>query len=165
MKVTSDDCKLFLVQHFSQNLSEKEKWKRTAKYMIGQETYRDFTHPHIGEVIVREHPMLVVAVNTNKCLTQTKTTSFARKEYDDFISANLSWACDDFGQELIEGDPATTLCDYLNIQEEDLILCGSEQGKDDDDNQADIYFFEDENTGQNYSIFVYADGSWAYESD
>lgn len=164
MKITSDDCKAFLVKHFKQNQKEQAQWKRTAKYNVGSETYRDFTHISVGEVIVRDTPLLIVGINMQKPAASVNSYD-EDEDNQDYIAAQVSWLYDATGSALVDGDPSSTMCDCEDIDPDSLILCGTEQGEDDDGTKADIYFFEDEDTGRNYSLFVYEDGSWAYESD
>lgn len=56
-KITTEDCKEFLIQHFNQiqiSTTDKE-WKRVSKYKKDGLPYRDFSHPTLGTVVVIEN--------------------------------------------------------------------------------------------------------------
>lgn len=55
-KITTEDCKDFLINHFKKQGLETiaKEWKRASKYKEGELIQRDFSHPTVGIVVVTE---------------------------------------------------------------------------------------------------------------
>lgn len=86
-KITTEDCKEFLIQHFKNNgIETKEKdWKRTSKYKQDDIWIRDFSHPALGVVSLGERSGSLEIVDT-KAQEEKKEVSYFKKFSQEEVS-------------------------------------------------------------------------------
>lgn len=140
-KITTTDCKKFLVNLYP-NTSAKY-WKRITKYKKDDVWYCDFYHPFIGTVTLKGESMI-------EFYQLVEPLSFATRHMDNH------------GAELVDGDPDKTI---LKISGEESITLISIYTEEDDLGRLPRCYSYDSESGRNYTIYCYEDGSYCYSSD
>jgi len=156
-KLTTEDCKKFLVNHYKQRkvITKIEDWKRTRKYKVDSNYHRDFEHLAFGIITLKEkNGELEIVLTEQSISSEVKKPSMA---------SLYKGICDDSGDKLVRGSVEKTLESYLG-KGEDYELISSENN--DDDGYGNIvtgYYYEADY--RDISLFVYKDKSWVITSD
>jgi hypothetical protein len=68
------------------------------------------------------------------------------------------------GEKLRKNSPEETIKYYMGVS---TLICLNSHEKTTDDDGTDVtgYFYVDDDTGRDYGILIYQDGSWVIESD
>lgn len=157
-KITTDDCKKFLITYFqSRNIDTTfNQWKRTRKYKLKNIWYRDFEHPSVGYITLKEiNDKLDVVLNLD--IQSPKSTKRS-------MASLYEGMYDEMGEQLVGGSVVKTIKSLLYDPNSDYELISScINDVDDDDTPVTGYYIESE--GRNYTLLVYADNSWISSSD
>ena len=78
-KITTEDCKDFLIAHFKAQGTETvaKEWKRASKYKQDDLVHRDFSHHQLGIVVEVEHSN-VLSIGTQDDAQASMLLSFIR---------------------------------------------------------------------------------------
>lgn len=82
-KITTDDCKIFIVKTLKEQGIEtvEKEWKRVSKYKEGNLIKRDFTHPSVGVIVVSEDTSGLSIVESSKVKTKTSNNNYIQKDF------------------------------------------------------------------------------------
>ena len=109
-KITTDDCKNFLISHFKKQGTETtaKEWKRTSKYKQDNLVLRDFSHPVIGIIVVTEDNNSL-SINTSNSIKisnseyiQKDFTSEEKKQAKKLLEKYIS--CDEDNENLMKSE-------------------------------------------------------------
>lgn len=88
-KITSDDCKVFLMDFFASKEIEtvKKDWKRVSKYKENDQWYRLFTNSNVGEIILveKDNQLAIHEMKLNLGIQIEEDSSDSTKEYGQLI--------------------------------------------------------------------------------
>lgn len=161
-KLTTDDCKDFLVASYPD--TEKARWKRTRKYKGDcGEVLRDFTHGKTHRITLAETSSGMALTDSHVVLTMAEQ---AQRRDGCFYEAVGDQLIDDDAEETLRhhlGEDVDDECHEEGASFDDLSLEGSGPETDDAGNEVFSYGFHFD--GRDYSLIVYPDGSWGMNSD
>lgn len=88
-KITTDDCKNFLVEYFDNNGHKTlaKEWKRASKYKDGDVVKRNFEHPVLGLIVVDEKSGSLsigdksIQVNTSSVSSKGTVTKYIQRDF------------------------------------------------------------------------------------
>lgn len=147
-KINTEDCKKFLVKQYNQTVISE--WKRLSKYKIDGINHRDFNHPLVGTVTVKE-----VNGNLQNNLKPSKSSLF-------------TGMCDAQGDKLVNHSVEDTLISLLydkNVEYELVSTICNDDSYDinyDGSSVTGYYYHAD---GRDIMLYVYDDDSWIMVSD
>jgi hypothetical protein len=155
-KLTTQDCKEFLVKHYKQNnvITNISEWKRIRKYKVDGNYHRDFEHFEIGTIVIKE-------VNGTLELVSGEASN-SPKEKKPSMASLYPGLDDDRGDKLIRGSVEKTLEEFLGDDEEYEHI---NSDTDDDGYGTEVMAHYYHSDGRDISLFVYKDKSWVITSD
>lgn len=159
---TTADCVVILDKWLSKQMHivGLGQWKRLKKSKNAQGLWSRLFENKVSSLVVEivETPMGLVVIEPN-----VENNQVAQKSYMAY-QHNQGTLYDDIGEKLKAGSPEKTIKYYWGVDNFDWMWNGQ---PDKDDNGIDVtcYSFVDNDSGRDYALLVYSDGSWVVFSD
>lgn len=142
------------------------QWKRLKKSKNSQGLWVRIFENKVTDLIVDvvESPMGLVVLEPKTTQTNLVATTSKSKIYLAKIAYDSGGIYDAEGEKLKNGSAEATVKYYMGVDNLEAICVGLDE-TDDDGTPVKIYSFTDDDTGRDYCLMLYTDGSWLIESD